>query len=168
MHRESIYQWLLQFSAWNHVLMKNCKISGDFFLITICSIYLRIYTCSTDSRTYEEKCAVKNCQNRSLIFGHSVSTSMKFNQHGKCSDVNLGDCQIQLMLLHVHAQAVVPLIAATFLTFICLIICIRYCKSRTFHKQLIFAIFDDEANPWNLKASKYFTVVMIEKRITIE
>ena len=37
---------------------------------------------------------------------------------------------------------------------------IRYCKTKTFHLQLIFTI-STEANLWKLKVSKMFTLVMI-------
>ena len=36
-----------------------------------------------------------------------------------------------------------------------------YCKSRKFHLRLIFAISAVEANPWKLKASKMFTLLII-------
>ena len=43
-----------------------------------------------------------------------------------------------------------------------------YCIIRNFHLGLIYAISADEADPWKLKATKSFMVVMIQKRTAIE
>ena len=37
----------------------------------------------------------------------------------------------------------------------------EYCKNRKFHLQVSFTISADEANPWKLKASKHFTLVLV-------
>ena len=40
---------------------------------------------------------------------------------------------------------------------------LNYCKTRKFHLWLIFAISDDEANPWTLNAAESFILLMISK-----